>query len=56
MLDMTLCKNKRCQLKCYRRFAKPDKYQSYSMWHTKKGKCEGFWACEFIPSKDYKAK
>uniref|UniRef100_A0A6H2A459 Uncharacterized protein n=1 Tax=viral metagenome TaxID=1070528 RepID=A0A6H2A459_9ZZZZ len=56
MPDLTLCRNKRCQLECYRRFAKPDTHQSYSTWHFKKGKCEGFWACEFIPSIEYQNK
>ncbi len=47
MPDITLCKNKKCGLDCYRRLAIADKYyQSYSLWKPKNGDCEGFWACK----------
>ena len=51
MPDITLCRNKRCQLDCYRRFAKPDTHQSYSKFTSKKGKCEYFMGGGFMPKK-----
>ena len=45
MRDISMCLNKDCKLKetCYRFKAKQGKYQSYSDFKPKDGKCEYYW-------------
>lgn len=46
MPDITMCSNgKDCQKheECYRYMAKPDRYQSYTMYYKGDKECESYW-------------
>lgn len=44
MLDMSMCLNKKCPIKekCYRFMAKPDQWQSYTLFSWEGNDCEYF--------------
>ena len=56
MVDYTLCTNKNCHLRknCYRgNFVSKNKWQSYSYFEMKRGKCKHFVKIETKEKKDF---